>query len=188
MSETTIVYSADPVTGAYIAPVEVLTGETYPELFSTVDPGLPPDGTEWILVDGNWVSQAIPVPETPAEPPVLPVTITEVNLSLVDGLYQGYTSEIIVVRGLIPYLPPTQMTVIVQEMARSNILIREHRFNAVIDTTEDAIMRSFELRMRFDFSGNYVITEERLNEGLAEIKMPIRISMPKLDFNIVVAV
>ena len=167
MSNATIVYSADSTTGAYIAPVEVLAGETYPELYSTVDPGIPADGMEWFLVEGNWVAQAIPVPTAPAEPPVLPVNITEVNLSLVDGLYQGYTNEIIVVRGLIPYLPPSQMTIIVQEMARSTVLIREHRFNAVIDTTEDDVMRSFELRMRFDFSGNYVITEQRLNEGLA---------------------
>lgn len=188
MTDTVIVFSADPQTGAYVAPVEVSDGEAYPELYSLVDPGLPADGHEWYLVDGVWVSQPIPTPPVPESPPVLPVTITEVNLSLVDGLYQGYTNEIIVVRGLIPYLPPSQMTIIVQEMVKSTQLIREHRFNAVIEATEDDVMRSFELRMRFDFSGNYVITQERLNEGLAEIGMPVRITMPKLDFNIVVAV
>ena len=185
---STMVFSADPVTGAYIAPVQVSEGEDYPELYSTTDPGLPPDGKEWFLVNGTWEARDIVVASAPTEIPVIPVTIADVNISLVDGLYQGYTDDIVEVKGFAPYLPPGIMTIIVQEMARSKVLIREHRFNATIEETDDPVMRQFTLRMRFKDSGNYVITEERLNEGLAEIGLPIRITLPKLDFNIVVAV
>lgn len=188
MSNSIIVYSADPATGAYVAPVQIMEGEDYPELYSTTDPGLPSDGKEWFLVNGVWEARDIPTSETPTEIPIIPVSISDVNISLVDGLYQGYTDDIVEVKGLAPYLPPGVMTIIVQEMARSKVLIREHRFNAVIEETADPVMRQFTLRMRFKDSGNYVITEERLNEGLAEIGLPIRITLPKLDFNIVVAV
>lgn len=188
MSDFSIVFQADPATGAYLAPYRVGAGGEYPELYSEVDPGLPTEGTEWFLIEGRWVSQPIPAPVVPPVPPVFPVTISELTVSLADGLYQGYTNEIIVVRGFVPYIPEGIMTIIVQEMVRSSVLIREHRFNATIEQTADPVMRAFTLRMKFDQSGNYVITEERLNEGLAEIGAPIRITMPKLDFNIVVAV
>lgn len=189
MPDPIIVFSADPETGAYLAPVQINRESDYPPLYSTTDPGLAPDGKSWFLIDGLWAAvDTTPEPEAPQEIPVLPVTIVETSVSKVDGLYQGFTDEIIIVRGVVPYLPAGIMTVIVQEVARSKLLVREHRFQATIEETEDPIMRSFTLRMRFSASGNYLITQERLNEGLAEIGMPVRISMPKLDFNIVVAV
>lgn len=238
MSDPVIVYSADPTSGAYIGPTEVVDG-LYPLSYSQTEPGIAPENHNWYLVNGAWeahrpevtvffadpVAKAylgmrtvtygeafptyysetpptsepgtlpclidgawinIPIPTIPENPefPTLPVIVTQVSLPLNDNMYDGYINQIIEVDGVLPMLPPGEMTIIVQELVGNRDIKNEKRFTALIEETESPDWRRFTLLLRWTESGNYLITQERLNMGLEQVNKPIRIALSKLEFNI----
>lgn len=180
--EVTVFY-ADPIAKAYLGMRVIPYGEAFPTYYVEFPP-TPEPGKLPCLIDGTWVNILLPVmPENP-EYPTIPVIVTNVDLPLNDGMYDGFIDQYVQVVGVLPMLPPGAMTIIVQELVGNRQVLNEKRFDATIEETESDDWRRFTLPLRWRESGNYLITQERLNEGLAQVNKPIRIALTKLEFNI----
>jgi hypothetical protein len=180
--EVTVFY-ADPVAKAYLGMQTVTYGEAFPTYYSEIPPS-PVPGTLPCLIDGTWVNVQIPPLPEASEYPVVPVIVTQVSLPFNDGMYDGFINQIVEVDGVLPLLPPGEMTIIVQELVGNRDILNEKRFAAMIEETESPDWRRFTLFLRWSESGNYLITQERLNAGLEQVGKPIRIALSKLEFNI----
>lgn len=179
-----VFHEADYLSGLYLKTVEVHFPDPLPGCGSLIAPPEVPEGHLPILKEGAWTLVPLP-PITPiGEFPVLPVVVTNVNLPIEDGMHDGFNDQIIDIVGLLPHLPEGSMTIIVQELVANKAVLKEYRFVAQIEEIPDNVFRRFVLRIRFATSGNYLITQERLNEGLEQVGKPIRIALNKLEFNI----
>ncbi|WP_085299244.1 hypothetical protein [Cognaticolwellia mytili] len=79
--------------------------------------------------------------------------------------------------------PKAKLTVMAERVRGGNALdvIDDVRFDMLIDATSLAI----DSTSGFEISGNYVVTQERMNKALKAIGLPFEIEMPMLEFDVV---
>lgn len=104
----------------------------------------------------------------------LPLGITA-TVNDIDGALTALLTEL--------DTPKARMTVMAERVRGGNAfdVIDDVRFDMMIDATSLTIVST----SGFDISGNYVVTQERMNKGLKAIGSPFEIEMPMLEFDVI---
>lgn len=137
-------------------------------------------------VDGGWTFDNPLTPEIETEYPVIQIQNIQIaNMELdAAGIWNGTTDTVSILTAD-TLLPVGKFTAIVQKIV-NKVAVSDLRFNATIASGEDLL--TLTLPLYFKDSGNYLITQERLNQGLAEINEVFRVAFAPVDLNIVVKI
>lgn len=118
------------------------------------------------------------------EAPVFPVVPAEnvvvfgQTLQLRGNIYWVDVGHIVTIEADVA-LPDIEMNVMFDKVVRGGVVTADLRRTIFIRNGR------LSLRVTFKQSGNYVLSAERLNEGLAGINAPFRVAFKRLEFDAV---
>lgn len=138
------------------------------------------------FVDGVWTFDNPFTPEIETPFPVLQIQNIAISNGRLDdaGIWNVKTKTVLELTA-VTMLPSGEFTAIIQKVVNKEP-VDDIRYDATI--TVGDIESTLSLPLYFEESGNYVITAERLNQGLAEINKPFRVAFPKVDINVTVKI
>lgn len=166
--------------------IEVVSNPTAFPPNSTNVPPEPGWEDKMFFVDGSWVFDDPNTPEVETQYPVLQIQNIAINNSRLDdaGIWNVKTNTVLELTAT-TMLPSGEFTAIIQKVVNKEP-INDIRYDATIVAGD--VESTLSLPLYFEESGNYVITAERLNQGLAEINKPFRVAFPKVDINVTVKI
>lgn len=178
-----IIYLFDPTT------LQFLSAVSNPVEFpanSTAIPPTPGAVAPQYFVNGEWTFDNPFTPEVETEYPVIQIQNIQISNMELDaaGIWNGPTDTVLTLTAD-TFLPTGKFTAIVQKIV-NKVAVSDLRFDANIAAGEGQSILT--LPLYFKDSGNYLITQERLNEGLAEIKQVFRVAFAPVDLNVVVKI
>lgn len=139
-----------------------------------------PIDLEWARFP-NGVKKQYTEPLAPEpEKPVVPlVSVVVTGAELVGGIYWAKEGDILTITGDCA-LPDGDLIVMAEQVVDATNVVSDSRFKAVF------LDGKLSIAARFDKSGNYMITQERINRGLDRIESPVNLSFNKIEFDIYV--
>jgi hypothetical protein len=177
------IFLYDPVTKRYLN--EVDTPEVFPPNCTTeIPPAI--NGAPVYYTETGWSFDDPNTPEIETPYPVLQIQNIAISNSRLDdaGIWNVKTKTILELTAT-TLLPAGEFTAIIQKVVNKQP-IDDIRYDATI--TVDGGQSLLSLPLYFEESGNYTITAERLNKGLAEINRPFRVAFPTVDINVTVKI
>lgn len=137
-------------------------------------------------VNGGWTFDNPVTPEIETQYPIIQIQNIQISNMELDsaGIWNGPTDTVLTLTAD-TFLPAGKFTAIVQKIV-NKVAVGDLRFDANIVVGEG--QSTLTLPLYFKDSGNYLITQERLNEGLAEIKQVFRVAFAPVDLNVVVKI
>lgn len=127
--------------------------------------------------NGGWQQQTYT--ET-VENPVIPLTgVVVMGAETVGSIYWAQEGVALTITGSCA-LPDGELIVMAEQVVDAVNVVSDSRFKAVF---ADGVLS---ITARFDKSGNYMITQERINRGLDRINSPVHLSFNKIEFDIYV--
>lgn len=150
----------------------IIISDTWPD-------GLPVVDEQYLRVmpSGGTQQQAY---QEAIEKPVVSLTNTLVTgAELVGDIYWAVEGTILTITGDCA-LPDGDLIVMAEQVVDATNVVSDSRFKAVF------LGGQLSITARFDKSGNYMITQERINRGLDRINSPVNLSFDKLEFDIYV--
>lgn len=161
-----------------VSPIEIPWNSTQTEPYDVQAPQY--------FVGGVWTFDDPNTPEV--ELPVIPITSVSLsNASLMGNIWSVDAKTVFNLTAK-AHLPEGQLTVIVDKVVNKET-VEDLRFRAMVTPlTDDPEGNLLTLPLYFEASGNYQIDPERLNNGLAEIGAPFRVSFAKVDIDALVVI
>lgn len=127
--------------------------------------------------NGGWQKQTYT--ET-IEKPVIPLAgVVVVGSKPVGSIYWAQEGVTLTITGTCA-LPDGELIVMAEQVIDAVNVISDSRFKASF------LDGKLSITARFDRSGNYMITQERINRGLDRINSPVHLSFNKIEFDIYV--
>lgn len=178
-----LVYLFNPTTLELIGSEEIVS--SIPEN-STFTPPFVNVLVPQYFVDGVWTFDNPFTPEIETSYPVLQIQNIAISNGRLDdaGIWNVKTKTVLELTAT-TMLPAGEFTAIIQKVVNKQP-IDDIRYDAVI--TVEGPQSLLSLPLYFEESGNYTITAERLNQGLAEINRPFRVAFPTVDINVTVKI
>lgn len=142
---------------------------------------------ERLPVDLEWarfpsgVKKQYNEPVTPvAEKPIVEITNIEVAGAVLTGaIYWAQEGDVLTITGDCA-LPDGDLIVMAEQVIDASIVVSDNRFKAVF------LNGKMTITARFDKSGNYMITQERINRGLDRINSPVNLAFDKIEIDVYV--
>lgn len=178
-----IAYLFDPITKEFIGQEEVISNIP---MNSTFIPAYTNVLATQYFVEDHWTFDNPQTPEVETQYPIIQIQNIQISNMELDsaGIWNGPTDTVLVLTAE-TFLPAGKFTAIVQKIV-NKVAVSDLRFDANIVVGEG--QSTLTLPLYFKDSGNYLITQERLNEGLAEIEQVFRVAFAPVDLNIVVKI
>ena len=112
--------------------------------------------------------------------PILPLTnVVIVGAEIAGAIYWAQEGVTLTITGDCD-LPDSELIVMAEQVIDAKTVVSDSRFKATF------ALGKLSITARFDKSGNYMITQDRINRGLDRIGAGVHLSFDTLEFDIYV--